>query len=231
MGLPGQEGSGPLSKSLLLQYVFQHMVRMDPCGITGNKHQHRPQLHQDHRCKRGQQQQHRPSCHHALGGNTGLSDQNGLSRDSKMTQLVAQTQSNCTAFSGRGSHRLQHRPWLWRDHGPRHSPQQQLGSGSLRAPRRQCRPLTLVAPVVAWPPGINVAHEGVQTPGVLMAFGDNRNHSHQHRTQLQQGHRPRQGPWQQPRPGCQHSLRWQAGLPHPVPYHLHPFRSACLHRA
>lgn len=48
-----------------------------------------------------------------------------------------------------------------------------------------------VASVVAWPSGTNVAHVTAKTPGILMAFSDDRSHSHQHRPQLRQGRRPR----------------------------------------
>lgn len=37
--------------------MIQHMVLMDPCGNTGNEHQHRLQLPQDHGPRHIQQQQ------------------------------------------------------------------------------------------------------------------------------------------------------------------------------
>ena len=53
----GQWKQGCLSNTL----DFKKHVSYDPCGNTGQGHQHRPQLPQDHRPRHGSRQQLRPN--------------------------------------------------------------------------------------------------------------------------------------------------------------------------
>lgn len=62
---PAQHGLLHLNK---FQHMIQHMALMGPCGNTGNEHQQRLQLQQDHGPRRIQQQQQlRLCCHRGLG--------------------------------------------------------------------------------------------------------------------------------------------------------------------
>lgn len=53
-----------LCKARLLQHTVQHIIYMGPCGSMGDRHQQRPQLHQDYGPRHSHQEQLGPGCHH-----------------------------------------------------------------------------------------------------------------------------------------------------------------------
>lgn len=82
-----------------------------------------------------------------------------------------------------------------------------------------------MAMVAAWLSDINMGPQRAAKtqPSVYMAFCDNTGHRNKHRPHLQEGHRPRYGPWQPYSPGHHMSI---VACPSPP---MHP--QFCLHSA
>lgn len=94
------------------------------------------------------------------------------------------------------------------------APRLQQGPGCYHGFRWQCRPLQIsMFPMATWPSEIHMVSSGSPNRGYPMAFAGNSGHRHPHRSQLQQDHGPRHGPWQQPRQArTSHGLRQLCGL-------------------
>lgn len=84
---------------------------------------------------------------------------------------------------------------LWLDHRPRHDPWQQPGLRYHHGPSWQCSSVRSAWTRWQSGPQTPTGPQGwVQPPGIQAAFNGNRSLGHQHRSWLQQRHRPRHGP-------------------------------------